>query len=119
MNSLYRAIITDFGSARALSKDSGESAEADLQSTPVGQVGSSVDSSPKAILSDSDTTLTLTGPSVSFRWASPELMDGKDPDLASDVWALGWICWEVSLELSKSRLAPHSSFVRFAEDYDG
>ncbi|KIO22112.1 hypothetical protein M407DRAFT_28327 [Tulasnella calospora MUT 4182] len=95
VSSLHRAVITDFGSARVMKNESGKSNEADSQSTPAGRVGSNVDSSLEAVLSDSDMTLTLTGPSVSFRWASPELMGGKYPDLASDVWALGWICWEI------------------------
>lgn len=39
--------------------------------------------------------LTLTGPSWSLRWASPEVVLGEDPDLPSDIWAMGWVVWEV------------------------
>ncbi|KIO29698.1 hypothetical protein M407DRAFT_70087, partial [Tulasnella calospora MUT 4182] len=93
VNSLYRAVIADFGSARILRKDLRP--EANQQPTPHSERRD--DASLVAVLSASDATLTLTGPSVSFRWASPEIMRGEDPHLASDVWALGWICWEVSL----------------------
>lgn len=46
-------------------------------------------------LSIPDAELTLTGPSVSWRWAAPEVLEGEQPGLASDIWALGWIAWEV------------------------
>ncbi|KIO21968.1 hypothetical protein M407DRAFT_217361, partial [Tulasnella calospora MUT 4182] len=52
----YRAVITDFGSARIL---------------------------------------TLTGPAWSLRWAAPEVVMGKQQNLASDIWAAGWVCWEI------------------------
>ncbi|KIO23999.1 hypothetical protein M407DRAFT_26610 [Tulasnella calospora MUT 4182] len=39
--------------------------------------------------------LTLTGPAWSLLWAAPEVMYGKRPGLSSDVWAAGWVCWEV------------------------
>ncbi|KIO26400.1 hypothetical protein M407DRAFT_74553, partial [Tulasnella calospora MUT 4182] len=57
VNSSYRAVITDFGSARQL---------------------------------------TLTGPAWSLRWAAPEVLFGKRPDLPRDIWAVGWVIWEVS-----------------------
>lgn len=52
--------------------------------------------SPQINLVTSNSQLTLTGPSWSFRWAAPEVLNGEEPDLASDIWAFGWICWEVS-----------------------
>lgn len=42
-------------------------------------------------------TLTLSGPAWSFRWAPPEALKGTSLSLASDIWALGWIAWEVRL----------------------
>ncbi|KIO20230.1 hypothetical protein M407DRAFT_81831, partial [Tulasnella calospora MUT 4182] len=61
----YRAIITDFGN-----------------STQITIVATS-------------NQLTLTGPTWSLRWAAPEVALGKQQNLASDIWAAGWICWEV------------------------
>lgn len=40
--------------------------------------------------------LTLTGPKYSIRWAAPEIMGGEGQNFPSDIWALGWVCWEVS-----------------------
>lgn len=41
-------------------------------------------------------TLTLTGPESSFRWIAPEVLAEDNLSLPSDIWALGWICYEVS-----------------------
>ncbi|KIO32423.1 glycoside hydrolase family 16 protein, partial [Tulasnella calospora MUT 4182] len=46
-------------------------------------------------LGASGETITLTAAQWTLRWAAPELLTGSDPDLASDIWAFGWICWEV------------------------
>ncbi|KAG8913979.1 hypothetical protein FRC01_004280 [Tulasnella sp. 417] len=43
----------------------------------------------------SSNQLTLTGPAWSLRWAAPEVALGEPQSLASDIWAAGWICWEV------------------------
>ncbi|KIO18517.1 hypothetical protein M407DRAFT_47135, partial [Tulasnella calospora MUT 4182] len=29
------------------------------------------------------------------RWAAPEVAMGEPQNLASDIWAAGWVCWEV------------------------
>ncbi|KIO22319.1 hypothetical protein M407DRAFT_79319, partial [Tulasnella calospora MUT 4182] len=68
----YRAVITDFGSARAVSAP-----EDEVMSEEDGQ------------------QLTLTGPAWSLRWAAPEVVNGRRPGLSSDIWAAGWVCWEV------------------------
>lgn len=39
--------------------------------------------------------LTLTGPGWSLRWAPPEVVNGNHPGLPSDIWSVGWVCWEV------------------------
>ncbi|KIO21978.1 hypothetical protein M407DRAFT_79667, partial [Tulasnella calospora MUT 4182] len=65
VNSSYRAVITDFGSARVISA--------------LGDEALSIDS----------------GPAWSLRWAAPEVMNGERPSLSSDIWAAGWVCWEV------------------------
>ncbi|KIO25221.1 hypothetical protein M407DRAFT_75977, partial [Tulasnella calospora MUT 4182] len=61
-----------------------------------------VNSDRRAVITDFEVTvstanaeLTLTGPSWSFRWAAPEILNEEDPCLASDIWALGWIAWEI------------------------
>lgn len=38
----------------------------------------------------------LTGPESSLRWIAPEVLAGENPGLPSDIWSLGWVCWEVS-----------------------
>ncbi|KIO32747.1 hypothetical protein M407DRAFT_211381, partial [Tulasnella calospora MUT 4182] len=70
VNSEHRAVITDFGSARKL--DPNQRRE-------------------KA----SGTYITLTGPVFTLRWAAPELLAEDEFSLASDIWAFGWICWEI------------------------
>ncbi|KAF5349511.1 hypothetical protein D9756_009020 [Leucocoprinus leucothites] len=32
---------------------------------------------------------------ITHRWAAPELLDNMQPTLASDVWALGCVCYEI------------------------
>lgn len=49
----------------------------------------------KAEIASSGEFITVTGPAWTMRWAAPELLAGDTPALASDVWALGWIFWEV------------------------
>ncbi|KIO17069.1 hypothetical protein M407DRAFT_54135, partial [Tulasnella calospora MUT 4182] len=65
-----RAVITDFGSARRLA-------------------------SKAATFCASTNTMTLTGNEYTLRWAAPELLMDEEPDLWSDIWALGWIFYEV------------------------
>ncbi|KIO22968.1 hypothetical protein M407DRAFT_78646, partial [Tulasnella calospora MUT 4182] len=41
-------------------------------------------------------TLNLSlGSSYTLRWAAPELLQDEKPCLRSDIWALGWIAYEV------------------------
>ena len=47
-------------------------------------------------IAECGTFVTLTGPAYTLRWAAPELLDEKPFTLASDLWAVAWICWEVS-----------------------
>ncbi|KIO33581.1 hypothetical protein M407DRAFT_17542, partial [Tulasnella calospora MUT 4182] len=39
--------------------------------------------------------LTLTGPQFSLRWTAPEVLNDGVQDLPSNMWAVGWICWEI------------------------
>ncbi|KIO20587.1 hypothetical protein M407DRAFT_81401 [Tulasnella calospora MUT 4182] len=67
VNSSFRAVITDFGSAR---------------------IKPHLD----AMKEDK---LTLTDAGFSIRWTAPEVLDDGVQDLPSDMWAVGWICWEI------------------------
>ncbi|KIO18802.1 hypothetical protein M407DRAFT_83561 [Tulasnella calospora MUT 4182] len=64
----HHAAITDFGSARQL-----------LNPT----------------FCASTNTITLTGNKYTLRWAAPELLVEDQLSLWSDIWALGWIAYEV------------------------
>lgn len=93
VSSSHRAIITDFGSARAIieSEDdvTGKERNQQMQETPTTEGPSKIHVGAIA------NQLTLTGPAWSLRWAPPEVVNGKRPSLSSDVWAAGWVCWEV------------------------
>ncbi|KAG9035991.1 hypothetical protein FS837_001771 [Tulasnella sp. UAMH 9824] len=96
----YRAVITDFGSARILKEIK------ELQQDRVKPFDAAEDSAirpgtderidrTRITIVASNNQLTLTGPAWSLRWAAPEVALGEPQSLASDVWAAGWICWEV------------------------
>ncbi|KIO18021.1 hypothetical protein M407DRAFT_32316 [Tulasnella calospora MUT 4182] len=92
----YRAIITDFGSARILKEGedrqdrdkirdvTGASAIAPATDDPI-------DGTEITIVVASSNQLTLTGPAWSLRWAAPEVALGEPQNLASDIWAAGWV----------------------------
>ncbi|KAG9041776.1 hypothetical protein FS837_011761 [Tulasnella sp. UAMH 9824] len=89
VNSEYRAVIADFGSARKKKTASWSGWQRER--------GSYVSHSERAInVLSSSTQGTLTGPEWTLRWAAPELMsESGDPDLPSDIWSFGWVSWEV------------------------
>ncbi|KIO19786.1 hypothetical protein M407DRAFT_30576 [Tulasnella calospora MUT 4182] len=84
-----RAAITDFGSARRLPRR-------DLK-TQVEQVESQPHSAQQVNVAfcASANTITLTGNKYTLRWAAPELLMEDQLSLQSDIWALGWIAYEV------------------------
>ncbi|KAG9041373.1 hypothetical protein FS837_012359 [Tulasnella sp. UAMH 9824] len=96
VNSENRALLTDFGSARPVDSE----ALKDISGTkvtptpPSDQIGVHGMEEPTAELAPSGDSITMTGPAWTIRWAAPELLGGHLPSLASDIWALGWICWE-------------------------
>lgn len=57
--------------------------------------------SPKININPSTLELTLTGPAFSLRWTAPEVLNNGVQDLPSDMWAVGWICWEVSADVGE------------------
>ncbi|KAG8910386.1 hypothetical protein FRC01_006363, partial [Tulasnella sp. 417] len=96
----YQAIITDFGSARILkeAEDRGETKGAVLDAAGASAIAQATDEltdRTEITIVTSSNQLTLTGPAWSLRWASPEVALGEPQSLASDIWAAGWICWEV------------------------
>ncbi|KAG9020656.1 hypothetical protein FS837_007990, partial [Tulasnella sp. UAMH 9824] len=89
----YHAIITDFGSARIVN-DPSDRGPIEARDQKVKHPATEKDCS--AIhLAATGSLLTLTGPAWSLRWAPPEAVSGNRPSLPSDLWAAGWVCWEV------------------------
>ncbi|KIO26972.1 hypothetical protein M407DRAFT_23798 [Tulasnella calospora MUT 4182] len=92
VSSSYRAIITDFGSARVLDKLAERVVPEDRGQTtrwnPTTEEA-------KIRVGTTGNQLTLTGPSWSLRWAPPEVVNGATTSLSSDIWSAGWVCWEI------------------------
>ncbi|KAG8963183.1 hypothetical protein FRC00_007467 [Tulasnella sp. 408] len=84
-----RAIITDFGCARRLAKKDREIRKEQIETPP------QVEPRFEATFCESTETMTITGDKYTLRWAAPELLNGDDPGLWSDIWALGWVAYEV------------------------
>ncbi|KIO21742.1 hypothetical protein M407DRAFT_28668 [Tulasnella calospora MUT 4182] len=98
VNSDHRAVITDFGSARIQTEARGfetTGGSPRLQAASTNSDVTHYDGCPEVTVSTANAELTLTGPSWSFRWAAPEVLNEEGPCLASDIWALGWIAWEI------------------------
>ncbi|KIO27382.1 hypothetical protein M407DRAFT_23433 [Tulasnella calospora MUT 4182] len=98
VNSGCSALITDFGSARHLGKDHihKEAKKSEDNPEPATHPITGDDQvTLQALFSATATTLTLAGSSYTIRWAAPELLQDENPCLRSDIWALGWIAYEV------------------------
>lgn len=91
INSEYRALITDFGSARRLTTENLDQGREPTESP--SQAGLLLE----VTFCSSTNTMTLTGDKYTLRWAAPELLNGDTPGLWSDIWALGWVAYEVDL----------------------
>lgn len=84
----YRVAITDFGSARRLLwRDADPQVESQARSAQP----------PNVTFYASSNTITLTGNGYTLRWAAPELLTEDRLSLWSDIWALGWIAYEVRM----------------------
>ncbi|KAG9041599.1 hypothetical protein FS837_012038 [Tulasnella sp. UAMH 9824] len=99
VNSMNLAVITDFGSARAVDSavEGALKGVYAAEGTPTPQqiaAGAQDVETLTAEIAPSGEFITMTGPAWTVRWAAPELLGGGLPGLASDIWALGWICWE-------------------------
>lgn len=88
-----RAIITDFGSARRLSTKSRAPETQKNQNESESLPGLVLETT----ICAATNTITLTGNKYTLRWAAPELLMDDEPGLWSDIWSLGWICYEVCL----------------------
>ncbi|KIO23333.1 hypothetical protein M407DRAFT_27181 [Tulasnella calospora MUT 4182] len=91
VNSRYRAVLTDIGVARSLPNEKAPDVQTDAtgnttQPTPVLE----------ATICATTNTISLIGNKYTFGWAAPELLliEGG-PSPSSDMWALGWISFEV------------------------
>ncbi|KAG8905139.1 hypothetical protein FRC01_008466, partial [Tulasnella sp. 417] len=89
VNSENHAVITDFGSARRLTGKDLEKGNEGGDNTPQPELGF------EAKLCASTNTITLTSNGYTVRWAAPELLNGDEGGLWSDIWALGWVAYEV------------------------
>ncbi|KAG8925556.1 hypothetical protein FRC01_009993 [Tulasnella sp. 417] len=98
VDSECNALITDFGSARHLLDDhvGKQPKESGPKPRPVADVTTNEEHiTLEAFFSATASTLTLSGSSYTIRWAAPELLQDEKPCLRSDIWALGWIAYEV------------------------
>lgn len=68
--------------------------------------------SPQAVFTLSTKKVTVTGLAFTLRWAAPEiLMEGR-AGLGSDVWALGWICFEIMTnEITFQHIKPDTEVI--------
>ncbi|KAG9024683.1 hypothetical protein FS837_005240 [Tulasnella sp. UAMH 9824] len=96
VSSENRALITDFGSARLLDRRRKSSTDdSKVLARRMKELNTEANNSLSIEFSITDTIITVTGPAWTLRWAAPEVLDGELPNLPSDIWAFGWICWEI------------------------
>ncbi|KIO21344.1 hypothetical protein M407DRAFT_29061, partial [Tulasnella calospora MUT 4182] len=92
VSSSYRAIITDFGSARVRDELAERVVPEDRgPATSQSLTGEEA----KIRVGATGNQLTLTGPAWSLRWAPPEVVNGAITSLPGDMWSAGWVCWEI------------------------
>ncbi|KAG9042434.1 hypothetical protein FS837_010882 [Tulasnella sp. UAMH 9824] len=89
VNSKYRGVIIDFGSARhpVVNSANKERERTDKEFQPAPSL--------EATLDPSTNTITLTCSHYTPRWAAPELLQEDDISLACDIWAFGWVAYEI------------------------
>ncbi|KAG8943373.1 hypothetical protein FRC04_002929 [Tulasnella sp. 424] len=96
VNSSNHAFITDFGSARRIRRDPASEASVPSLEELMRGAASPGDNleQPRIEYSAATETLTLSTPGYTVRWAAPEVLFDWF-DLPGDIWAFGWVCWEV------------------------
>lgn len=97
----FNAVITDLGSARRLPNTNVDGTMEDEEGQPqsAGLTAGPAEAPVQVTFHTSTNTITLTGNIYTLRWAAPELLMEDQSSLRSDIWALGWIYYEVGLTL--------------------
>lgn len=97
INKDFSAVITDFGSARAIVSGGNNTEETHTldSSTEKHSIKLPNSLSARIGIEVSSKCLTLSGQNGTMRWSAPELLEDERFDLGTDIWAFGWICWEV------------------------
>ncbi|KAG8950432.1 hypothetical protein FRC04_007447 [Tulasnella sp. 424] len=95
VNAEYRAVITDFGSARLLTDVPLSTSTDDEEALTTILNQPADDGSPRATYSEHTKQMTISNCEYTLRWAAPEVLLGEESDLSSDIWALGWIIYEL------------------------
>lgn len=109
MNTINRAVITDFGSARTMRPSKKNDQTRPSAETPLLDLATIKNSEALKIeVTTSHIELTLSDAAWSLRWAAPEVLAGDSPDLPSDIWAFGWVCWEVGIGSSAGETIPEA-----------
>ncbi|KIO26361.1 hypothetical protein M407DRAFT_24327 [Tulasnella calospora MUT 4182] len=94
VSSSCHAVITDFGSARAVKKQAVPDGNVQDASEPLGMDGHAI--GPQVTIVATGNQLTLTSPAWTLRWAAPEVVkDEEQQGLPSDIWSAGWVGWEI------------------------
>ncbi|KAG8911596.1 hypothetical protein FRC00_006201, partial [Tulasnella sp. 408] len=96
VNSINHAVITDFGSARRMRRDSVNAPPLPTLKELVKKAQSTGYELTQSRLEYSAATesLTLSAPGYTLRWAAPEILFDWF-DLPCDIWAFAWVCWEI------------------------
>lgn len=100
--SSYHAVISDFGSARRFTNKTPSRSTADytVEPTLVEAADGRDNSSIQATFCAASSTITLTNNHYTLRWAAPELLMDGEVSPCTDIWAFGWIIYEVKVYLT-------------------
>lgn len=102
VNSKCRAAISDFGSAHhPVAKSANEETVKELVIEQPHESSPSLE----AMHCPSTNTITLTYNMYTLRWAAPEVLGEGDVNVASDIWALGCVAYEVCEDVICQRSA--------------
>ncbi|KAG8994091.1 hypothetical protein FRB90_000533 [Tulasnella sp. 427] len=91
----YRAIITDFGSARCVRQIGPSAVIGEPPIPPLNPLEEEEDAISAVQMTATRDGVTLTVGKYTIRWAAPERLNENRESLACDIWSLGWIAYEV------------------------